>query len=118
MRVTKDKYKEMLKRLADVEDRLSVLDAESVWIAVKREHRGLVPDDWQDQVQDMGAKYIGGSDLRMKVSATAQQLDEIRAKLGDRFHVEQSMVHRAMADAIREHVIELKAQLEGAEIIP
>jgi len=64
-------------------------------LAVKREKRGCVPDDWINRVRrTAGVTIVGDANqARLQVTATSQGLGELERELAEFVHIEPIILH-------------------------
>jgi hypothetical protein len=65
-------------------------------IAVKRHCRGSVGSDWPKHLNSVqGVRIISQAGNLTQVDATPKAIVRVKQLLGDKFHVEESIVHHA-----------------------
>lgn len=70
------------------------MNAEIYIIAVKRDHRGLEPADWKEQIGHInGIQVLAGNSSRLRVRASEEAMNRIHADWGHLFHIEKQVVH-------------------------
>jgi hypothetical protein len=71
------------------------MEGEVFVLAVKRDRRDDVPDDWVDVVRGTsGLTVMGDADpTRLQVRATADAIEQVRNQLSDYLHIEKLIPH-------------------------
>jgi hypothetical protein len=68
-------------------------------IAVKRERRGLEPDDWKEQIgHTSGVQVLSGNSARLRIRASDEAINHIRTRWEHLFHIEKQIVHKTQND--------------------
>jgi hypothetical protein len=71
------------------------MNTDAFALAVKRDKRGLAPDDWIDQVRRTSGVTIVGeaSPRRVQITATADGLKSLSQQFSEYVHIEPIIVH-------------------------